>query len=79
MPPETMTTILSLVAIASAAVSTFVSLYVRSAIAPIVARQQEQENRINDRRQDCVDLWREVRKVGEEVAELRGRFSSKGE
>ena len=73
MSQEAITQILSLAAIASAAISAFVSLYVKSAIGPLVVRQQEQENRIEDRRKDCVDLWTEFRRLSEKVARLEGQ------
>lgn len=78
MPSEIITVVLSLVAIASATVSAFVSLYVKSAIGPIVVRLQEHENCLNERHRDCIELWKEIRQISENVARIEGR-STKGE
>jgi len=75
MPHEAITTILSLVAILSATVSAFVSLYVKSAIGPTIVRVQEQEKRLNDRHQESIELWKELRKIGAQIARIEGRLN----
>jgi len=76
MPHDAITTILSLVAIVSAAVSMFVSLYIKSVIGPIIVRLEGLESRLTDRHRESIELWKELRNIGAQAARLEGRLST---
>jgi predicted transcriptional regulator len=57
----------------SNAVSVYVALYVKARVAPIVEKQEAHHESIRDLESSQVRLWEEIKRHGEDQANLRGQ------
>lgn len=62
--------VVGVLATVASVASIYVSLYVKSCIGPIVARQETHAADLERHRRDLVELWKEQRAIGERLARL---------